>query len=219
MEENKKQTEKYNPDMEHVQEEDRSSDELDQLFQKEFANFEATPSEEVWGNISTRIPLSLKVKRQLTWWSKIAAALILGLSVTVGLKEYQKSKAHDIANKTLINEVAPVIPIESDFVFDLRNQSNGHSKKASKEKSARELLNEDYSENIADRTDDIIPLEPIESKVEKVVGLTENPLNDKQKSSPRLGDMPLRTQNATETEMLSLTPDKVLEKGGEEDNQ
>jgi len=189
----------------------QEQDPIDKAFQQELSGFESTPSPEVWDRVKTRIPLSLQVKRQLTWWSKVAAALILGLAVTVGLKEYQRHQQEQFVDEPVHKEVIPAIPIESDFVYDLQKSDDKDQKVANRGKSARELLN-DEDEPKLDRQSDLSPIAPLETITETVISSTENPLDDKQRSSSKLGDIPLRTQNNTDIESLTLTEKEIKEK-------
>ncbi len=186
-------------------------DPIDDAFQQELGDLESTPSPEVWESVKTRIPLSLKVKRQLTWWTKVAAALILGLAATVGLKEYQRHQSDQMVSDPVNKEIIPTIPIESDFVYELQKEDHSDQKKSRRGKSARELLSDDEPLEEA-RISNIEPVAPLETISETAVSATENPLDDKQRASTKLGEIPLRTQNTADIESLTLTEEEIKAK-------
>ena len=187
---------------------------LDDLFRSQLDQYEVTPSPEVWDKVKTRIPLSLQMKRQLTWWTKIAAALILGLTVTVAIKEYQKANAQDIVVEE-IKEAVPVVPID-DFVYPGKEESDVAQQKQ-QEPTAREMFEED-EDVVADiREIDIKPLDPIETKVDGAKSLADNPLDDKQKEAIKHGKLPLRTDKTGSGDvMLGLG---IEDKQAEEDQE
>ncbi len=174
---------------------------LDEAVKNVLNEFESTPSANVWENVKRRIPFSLKVKRQLNWWTKVAAALIIGLAATVALKEYQAYKAAEMVIQPEKNEAVPAIPIDSDFVYELRNDGKNNITKSNNEESAREILSDEVV-TLPERV--VEPVSPLENKVESVVSTLDNPLNEEQKSSGKLGEVPLRTVNTSDIGTLTI---------------
>jgi len=196
----------------------REEDPVDNAVKHKLDEFEQTPNPEIWDNIKTQIPLSLKVKRQLTWLSKIAAVLVVGLVVTMLINSYSRAQRDIVIENDNEKEAVPVIPIESDFVFDLKDKSKSNDKVQEKEKSARELFSDEYE--IAERQKNLIePITPLETKASELLTSNNNPLDDEQKKSETLGKMPLRTNVPANTEMLSLTPEEDENKASSEEKQ
>lgn len=57
--------------------------EFDQAFKQQFDQFERTPPPRIWTEVSKEIPLHLLLQRHLQRFSKIAAILLIGMTITV----------------------------------------------------------------------------------------------------------------------------------------
>lgn len=68
---------------------------IDRLFQEKFKDFEASPREEVWKNISSRLQEKQRKKRVIPLWYKlasVAAILAFFFSYTTGLFKFNNLK-------------------------------------------------------------------------------------------------------------------------------
>lgn len=90
---------------------------IDRLYQEKFKDFEATPREEVWKNISSRLQGKRRKKRVLPLWYKlagVAAIFAFFFSYTTGLFKFNNPKTTQTA--TAIFEEDPVeISLASQF--------------------------------------------------------------------------------------------------------
>lgn len=75
--------------------------ETDLMFKKAFENYEQEPSPEVWERIKPELPLSLTLRNGLVYLSKIAAVLLVGISVYVFAQQFdwQTNNVTEIAQQ------------------------------------------------------------------------------------------------------------------------
>lgn len=168
----------------------------DRDLQSKLNQFEATPDTENWNQIKRQIPLSLQMKRQLNWWSKVAAFLVVGMIGSLIASNYftavptvVESKQDDDAEQTIVHE---------DWVWDLDDQAND---KSGEENVARILF--DPPEKIVEVNRDHImeALDPIESKqIESLAETNNDGLTLKREGN--LDEMPMPIQRPVEGETL-----------------
>ncbi|NJN78576.1 MAG: porin family protein [Saprospiraceae bacterium] len=79
--------------------------ETDRLFKKALENYERQPSPEVWERIKPELPLSLTVRNAFVQLSKIAAVLLIGMTVYVFVQQFDWSEQtnHVVAQETVIS--------------------------------------------------------------------------------------------------------------------
>ncbi len=73
--------------------------ETDRLFKNAFENYEREPSPEVWERIKPALPLSLTLRTAFVHLSRIAAVLLIGITLYVFAKEFDWSKKDEIAQQ------------------------------------------------------------------------------------------------------------------------
>lgn len=111
-------------------------EELDAFAKNNLSEIESTPDPKIWNNIKRNLPLSLLVRNQLNWLSRIAAVLIIFM---VAILFFDKKE--NINNATENSEIASTNVLlekidqnkNSDFVFAIGNDDK-------KETSASEEL-------------------------------------------------------------------------------
>ncbi|MFK8005942.1 MAG: hypothetical protein AB8H03_06210 [Saprospiraceae bacterium] len=111
-------------------------EELDAFAKNNLSEIEPTPNPKIWANIKRELPLSLLVRNQLNWLSRIAAVLIIFMVAILFFDKKEnisiETKNSEIASTNTIDE--KIIPEEnSDFVFAIGNDEK-------KETSASEEL-------------------------------------------------------------------------------
>jgi hypothetical protein len=80
--------------------------ETDMLFKKALENYERQPSPEVWQRIQPELPLSLTVRNVFVQLSKIAAVLLVGISVYVFTQQFDWSNNQEIAQQEILTDDA-----------------------------------------------------------------------------------------------------------------
>lgn len=68
--------------------------ETDLMFKKAFENYEKEPSPEVWERIKPELPLSLTLRNGLVHLSRIAAVLLIGITVYVFVQQFDWQTNH-----------------------------------------------------------------------------------------------------------------------------
>ncbi len=139
---------------------DQLDTDADTKIQQKFEGFEAQPNPEIWEGIRTQLPYNLRIRRQLNWFAKIAAVLLVGMLFTMGSNMLKLNKQQNAAQipsptPTASESVETVIPIlsmedKSDFVFDVNKKKEVASILMDEEESINSLL--DF---ILDDSDDI----------------------------------------------------------------
>jgi hypothetical protein len=78
--------------------------ETDQLFKNALENYERQPSPEVWGRIQPELPLSLTVRNVFVQLSKIAAILLVGITVYMFAQQFEWSDKENFAQQKVTIE-------------------------------------------------------------------------------------------------------------------
>ena len=80
--------------------------ETDRLFKNALENYERQPSPEVWQRIQPELPLSLTVRNVFVQLSKIAAVLLVGITLYVFTQQFDWSGNENIAQQEIVTEEA-----------------------------------------------------------------------------------------------------------------
>lgn len=112
-------------------------DDLDGFVKNNLTEIEPTPNPKIWANIKQKLPLSLLVRNQLNWLSRIAAVLIIFMVAILFLNKKEKaitdsSKSEIVHTSTNNEKIAKAE--NSDFVFTI-NYDNKKETSASEELS------------------------------------------------------------------------------------
>lgn len=171
-------------------------EDLDAFVKNNLNEIEPTPNPKIWANIKRNLPLSLLVRNQLNWLSRIAAVLIIFMVVILFFNKKEKNNI-DTANSdiasTYIDDEKIAQGETSDFVFAINN-NNKKETSASEELSLEdEKTLEDFwstigeeEEFIADVDKDIIekslrpllqlPIENLEAALPNKNRISKKPL-------------------------------------------
>jgi hypothetical protein len=139
--------------------------ETDTLFKKALENYERQPSPEVWQHIQPKLPLSLTIRNLFVQLSKIAAVLLLGITVYVFTQQFDWSNKESITQQEVVTE-------------DTGNQSTTQQEIV--EISVDELLENDQITMI-DESEKTIPT--ISKKTERVYD--KSPYNNTESTEKR----------------------------------
>lgn len=111
-------------------------EELDTFAKDNLSEIEPTPNPKIWVNIKRNLPLSLLVRNQLNWLSRIAAVLIIFM-VAILLFDKKENTTRDTKNPDVVTSKIDEEKIRqkesSDFVFAISTDNK-------KETSASEEL-------------------------------------------------------------------------------
>ncbi len=95
-------------------------EELDDFAKNNLSEIEPTPNPKIWANIKRELPLSLLVRNQLNWLSRIAAVLIIFMVAILFFDKKENSNS-ETENLEMASIDSPDEKIEqeesSDFVF------------------------------------------------------------------------------------------------------
>lgn len=117
-------------------------EELDAFIKDHLTNIDPTPNPKIWANIKRKLPLSLLVRNQLNWLSRIAAVLIIFMVVVllIDKKNNQAIKSADVSEVTNVNlSPAPIENKNLDFVFAIED-TNKREISASEELSLEDEI-------------------------------------------------------------------------------
>ncbi len=115
-------------------------EDLDAFVKNNLNEIEPTPNPKIWANIKRKLPLSLLVRNQLNWLSRIAAVLIIFMVAILFFEKKETIRTQPTYDETIIttsNREKMVHEETSDFVFAI---SNDHKKETS---ASEELSLED----------------------------------------------------------------------------
>ncbi|MEM9822329.1 MAG: hypothetical protein AAF985_14700, partial [Bacteroidota bacterium] len=173
---------------------------LDQFVKQQFEQFERRPSEKVWQQVATQLPLNLRLKNQLQWLSKIAAILVLGMFVAYlfdrnprhsKLAVIQTYPEYKQENETTKIATVATADAKEAFVFDIpaakTSKKYKHNQETPEEKELQEaddflasiLLDEgEFGDQINElKIAQILqPIEPL--PIENLVALTTVPFQE-----------------------------------------
>lgn len=99
---------------------------IDRVFQEKFKDFEATPREAVWKNISSRLQERERKKSVLPLWYRfagVAAVLALFFSYTSGLFKNNAGSNNEISAVIVENEPVNVNPVSRAFTENMIRSS------------------------------------------------------------------------------------------------
>lgn len=109
---------------------------LDGFMKNHLKEISATPNPENWNKIKKRLPLSLLLRNQLNWLSKIAAVLIIFMVAVLLLND---KTIEEKSSQKLISIVEPAKEIvkekerPKDFVFTIEESNDKNETSASEE--------------------------------------------------------------------------------------
>lgn len=116
-------------------------EELDAFIKKHLNDIEPTPNPQIWENIKRKLPLSLLVRNQLNWLSRIAAVLIIFMVAVllINKKDNQNTSSKKAIEVTEVNTPSLVENKNLDFVFAIEN-TNKREISASEELSLEDEI-------------------------------------------------------------------------------
>lgn len=143
---------------------------IDRLFQEKLRNFEATPSNSVWNNISAELETNKKKRRVIPLWLKIsgiAASLLLLITIS-----------NHLFNTTTINEDTIVNTIPSNTTKETNKNAEINTNKVSESQnltndvqSNSSLNNKKDSKNLLSGTNDASIVSSSQKKNKSKTGL------------------------------------------------
>lgn len=153
---------------------------IDQFFQDQMGQFEATPSPEVWSHIEARLKEEKKDRKVIPlWWKLGGVAAILALLLTVSGEWFQTTTTEDAvvedsfiktdADDLLINSTKELNPLEDGVVHSDLNPTEPNS-----ENTIHSITNAD-----SDKSGDDQNLNPLENKKQPISSTTKKDVNKK----------------------------------------
>jgi len=116
---------------------------IDRLFQENFKDFEATPSDAVWENIEAQLNHKKKKRKVIPiWWRYAGVAAILLLLLTVGINYF------NIDNTTQTNQI-----VDTETEDNISNEQNNEPNGLDALKKADEVIT--YDNNLNDTSNEI----------------------------------------------------------------
>ncbi len=138
------------PDHNWEQIEEEMEELFDEQFHKKMAPFQVTPKPRVWKKIKSELPLHPGAHRYISWMTRIAAVLVIGMLLTIFVDQQQQTsglsqKMHPIPPSPPTNTPAAHEAASSgEFVFDVKNKNrdSNHPRKynAQEEEELKLLL-------------------------------------------------------------------------------
>lgn len=181
--------------------------EVDHQLSAKIDAFEVEPDRKNWEKISRRIPLSLKLHRQLNFWSKVAAVLVVGMIGTLVYSNMNEvEQGSGVVLDQIEEEVIPQEPVDNIIEFVERKDTE-------KDDIREAFIDEDY----AQPRKSIELLEPLESKPPTTIADSDNILNETiQRDSDAAVKMEKRKQAPVKEVLLGDVKQTV--KTGEQKN-
>ncbi len=188
-------------------------EELDAFVKNNLNNIEPTPNPKIWANIKQKLPLSLLVRNQLNWLSRIAAVLIIFMVAILFFNKKETTNTDNINSEIANNDIeAKTIVKEktSDFVFTIGNNNK-------KETSASEELSlddektlEDFWSSINEEEDFIEDID--EDVIEKsLIPILQLPIENLEVALPRKKNkISKKTLSIFQQEQITDSSDDVL---------
>ena len=123
---------------------------FDEKFKAKFQAFKVPPPPEVWQHIEEEIPLHPGVYRYLSWLTKIAVILVIGMLLTIlsdQSKHSPQRASTDTTPQHTIKNIHPnstpeanVETPNNDFVYEVEKKTSKKTKKNSEEAEIENLL-------------------------------------------------------------------------------
>ena len=210
---------------------------FDLAIKRKFQDFERSPSDKVWGEVETQIPLNLRLRNQLQWLSKIAAVLVLGMfAFYLFVERPTQTTIVEITPEQVPFQVEKTSPILADkeeiesFVFDIpatKTKKKSSAKASNKTRKAAQeaddflasiLLDEDeFSDQVNERkmAEILLPIEQL--PIESIAAMLVQTNKEDEKENTTIEAEPKISEAVAEIDLQITIPLKVVEDSEVED--